>query len=133
MEDFPHDGYCAAQFSSLMRGCRSAVLDLRDLPHDPIIDIASSYKNAHREALLFEYRVGGSQSYGRLLCCTLRMNEDDPAAMWLRDRILTYAMDDAFAPAQTLSFAQFAALCTAAPIAEGTNSNLAINKNDITM
>lgn len=129
MEDFPHDGYCAAQFASMMRGARAAVLDLHGVPHDPIIDIASSYKNAHREAMLFEYRVGS----GKLLCCTLRMNSDDPAAAWLREHILAYAMSDAFDPAQTFSAAQLAALCSAAPISETMNSNLAMNKNDITM
>ena len=128
-EDFPHDGYCAAQFSQMLRGSRSAVLDLHGVPHDPIIDIASSYKNAHREAMLFEYRVGA----GKLLCCTLRLSTDDPAANWLRQKILAYAASDVFAPAQTLSGAQPAALCSAAPIAETANSNLAMNKNDITV
>ncbi|MBQ7301570.1 MAG: beta galactosidase jelly roll domain-containing protein [Clostridia bacterium] len=129
MEDFPHDGYCAAQFASMMRGSHSAVLDLPDMPHEPIIDIASSYKNAHREALLFEYRVG----HGKLLCCTLRLDPNDPAAAWLRERILFYAMHEDFRPTQTLSAALFASLCQTAPITEAVNTNLAMNKNDITV
>ncbi len=129
MEEFPHDGYCAAQFASMLRSSHAAVLDLRDMPHAPIIDIASSYKNAHREALLFEYRVGE----GKLLCCTLRLCHDDPAAAWLRDHILAYAMGDGFCPLQTLSREQFAALCRIAPVTESENSNRAMNKNDITM
>ena len=113
----------------MMRGAHSAVLDLPDMPHRPIIDIASSYKNAHKEALLFEFQVGR----GQLLCCTLCLNDDDPAAAWLREQVLAYAMCDDFCPAQTLSCEQFASLCTTAPLAESTNSNLAMNKNDITM
>lgn len=129
MKDFPHEGYCAGQFAQMMRGSHSAVLDLKDIPHSPIIDIASSYKNAHKEALLFEYAVGN----GKLLCCTLRLDENDPAARWLHDQILAYAASDAFHPAQTLSMAQFAALCGIAPITDSVNGNLAMNRNDITL
>lgn len=129
MEDFPHDGYCAVQFASMMRASRSAVLDLHGVPHNPIIDIASSYKNAHKEAMLFEFQVGR----GQLLCCTLCLNADDPAAAWLREHILAYAMSEEFRPMQSLSRDQLAALCQSAPMAESANTNLAMNKNDITM
>ena len=128
MEDFPHDGYCAAQFASMLRGCRAAVLDLTDRPHDPIIDIASSYKNAHREALLFEYRIGDC----RLLVCTLHLDESDAAARWLKAHILAYAMSDAFAPKQTLSLPQLASLCEVTPVITATDGNRAKNPNDIT-
>ena len=134
MEDFPHDGYCAGQFEQMLHGSQSAVLDLRGIPHKPIIDIASSYKNAHREAVLFEYSVGSDiSSCGKLLCCTLRLDENDPAAVWLYEHILAYVTSDAFRPAQTLSPTQYAALCGIAPITERTDGNLAMNKNDITL
>ncbi len=134
MEDFPHDGFCAGQFEQMMRGSHSAVLDLRGIPHNPIIDIASSYKNAHKEAMLFEYSVGSNScSCGKLLCCTLRLDENDPAAAWLYEHILAYAASDAFRPTQTLSPTQFAALCGITPITERTDDNHAMNKNDITL
>lgn len=133
MEDFPHDGYCAAQFASMMRGAHSVVLDLLDMPHRPIIDIASSYKNAHREAMLFEYCIGSGSSCGKLLCCTLHLNIDDPAAAWLREHLLAYVMRDTFTPVQMLSREQLASLCQLSPIVEAANSNLAMNQNDITV
>ncbi len=128
MQEFPHDGYCAAQFAHMLRDCRSVVLNVNHSVHEPVIDIASSYKNAQKEALLFEYRVGN----GKLLCCTLTMDQTDPAAQWLHERILAYAMSDAFQPVQMLSGACYESLCKAAAVKEAANSNLAINKNDIT-
>lgn len=129
MADFPHNGYCARQFEHMLNGSRSAVLDLCVHPHRPIIDIASSYKNARREAMLFEYRVGS----GRLLVCTLRLTEEDPGALWLKNRIVQYAVSEDFRPEQTLTVAQLAVLCSAETVAAEENENQAMNKNDITM
>lgn len=128
MEDFPHDGYCAFRFRDMLNS-RAAILDITSLPHDPIIDIATSYKNARREALLFEYQIGE----GKLLVCTLNMKEGDIPAAWLYGRMLSYAMSDEFAPKNRLSFAELYALCTEAETVETVNSNLAMNCNDITM
>ena len=132
MEAFPHDGYCAAQFASLLEHSHAAVLDLpgNPIPHRPIIDVASSYKNAHREALLFEYGVGKT---GRLLVCTLNLCASDPAARWLKRHITEYAKSASFAPEQALTYAQLAALFAVAPVTETDNENLALNRNDITV
>ncbi len=128
-EDFPHEGVCGWQFRHMLNGSRSAVLDLTEMPHDPIIDIASSYKNAHREAMLFEYRVGK----GKLLACTLHLSDEDPGAQYLKSRLFTYAMSDRFQPKDTLSYPMLAKLCTAAPILSAANTNEALNLNDVTM
>ena len=129
MADFPHDGYCGRQFETMMNGSKSAVFDLTEMPHRPIVDIASSYKNAHREAMLAEYRIGA----GKLLLCTLRLTDADPAARWLKARMIAYAGSDDFAPARNLSEEQLALLCKASPVQAAQNENEAMNKNDITM
>ena len=129
MRDLPNDGYCAMQFRNMMSGAKAAVLDTKGVPHEPIIDIASTYKNAHREAMLFEYRVGA----GRLLVSTLNMSESDPAAAWLRREMIDYAMSDEFAPKQALSISELYRLCDATPLDEGNDTNQAFNKNDVTM
>ncbi|MBR5446761.1 MAG: hypothetical protein IKV57_11595, partial [Clostridia bacterium] len=129
MEDFPHNGYCGRQFEHMLNGSRSVVLELPEMPHNPILDIASAYKNVRREAMLAEYRVGR----GKLLVCSLRLTESDPAARWLKNRILAYAAGEQFRPAQSLTEMQFAALCKASPVAAEKNTNEAMNKNDITM
>lgn len=133
--DFPHDGYCGRQFEHMLNGSRAVILEAEglsaDRPHEPILDIAPSYKNARREAMLAEYRVG--RSGGRLLVCTLNLTEGDPGARWLKNRILAYAAGDGFDPAETLTGAQFAALCKASPVILSGNANEAVNKNDIAM
>lgn len=129
MEDFPHDGYCGWQFRGMMNGGKAVVLDLPKAAYAPIVEIASSYKNARREALMFEYTVGN----GKLFVCTLNLSENDPGACWLKSRIISYVMGEEFAPAESLTFTEFAALCDGMPVEQGANANEALNKNDITM
>ena len=71
LADLPHDGFCDRRFAEMMTGASAAILDVPRLPFAPIVEIATSYKNARREALVFEYRVGR----GRLLCTTLSLKE----------------------------------------------------------
>lgn len=129
MKEFPHDGYCGQQFAQMMNKSVSVVLDNTDMPHRPIVDIASSYKNAHREAMLFEYCVGN----GKLLVCTFCLCSTDPAANWLKEKILVYAKSEEFQPVQMLSYQQLEMLCKVSYCSSEKNSNEAINKNDITM
>ena len=129
MEDFPHDGYCGRQFERMLNGSRSAVLEVAGLPHRPVIDIASSYKNARREAMLAEYRV----SRGKLIICSLNLTEGDPGARWLKNRLLSYAAGGLFSPEQTLTESQFAALCGISDIGDAKNANEAVNMNDVSM
>ena len=127
--DLPNDGYCAMQFRGMMSGAKAAILDGRRAPHDPIIDIASSYKNAHREAMLFEYKIGA----GKLLVSTLNMAEGDPAAEWLKGEMLRYAMSDKFSPKQAISVSELCRLCDEVTVGSGNDTNQAINRNDVTM
>ena len=129
MEDFPHDGYCGRQFESMLNNSKAVILDLPDIAHRPVLDAASSYKNACREGMLFEYRAGK----GKLLVCSLHLTEEDPATCWLKNRILSYAADERFMPEQTLSETQFVKLCVTPPIIAEKNANEAMNTNDITM
>lgn len=128
LSDLPHEGYCGWQFRKMLDS-RAAILDLKRLPHEPIIDIASSYKNARREALLFEYKVGE----GRLIVCTLALCEDDPFAAWLKNRMISYAASDSFDPRDEISLNELYALCENRISVDGSNENMAQNKNDITM
>lgn len=128
LANFPHDGYCGMQFAQMLNNSTSAVLDGITMPHNPILDIASSYKNAHREAMLFEYGVGK----GKFLVCTLHFEEEDPAACWLKNRILSYSISDAFCPEQVLTEQQLNALFQVSSVEAEGNCNQAMNKNDIT-
>ena len=129
VEDLFAEGYCSRMFASMMEGASAAILDIGRIAHDPIIDIATSYKNAKREALLFEYKVGK----GKLLVCTLKLKECDPGALWLRDRIMQYANSEVFEPADRISYAELLEMCGVESVSDEGNQNEAQNKNDITM
>lgn len=128
MRDFPHDGYCGWQFAKMLE-TSAVILDGTDGEHEPIIDIASSYKNARREALLFEYAVNS----GKLLVCSLNLNDDDPAAAWFKQSLIAYAESEEFAPKQTITLSKLRDVCGYGESIGGKNENAAQNKNDITM
>ena len=128
LSDLPNEGYCGWQFRKMLDS-RAVILNQKRLPHEPIIDIASSYKNARREAMLFEYKIGE----GRLIVCTLALHDDDAFASWLKNKIVSYAASDAFEPKDEISLYEFSALCSGSVSIEGSNENMAQNKNDITM
>jgi len=128
LDPFPHSGFCGKQFEQMLSGGKAAVLSAAPGQHRPIIDIATSYKNAQKQALLFEYRI----EKGRLLVCTLNLREDDPGAAWLKNRILSYVSSDAFAPRDALTVTQLRGICDTHTQTENADSNRAINKNDIT-
>ena len=125
LDAFPHEGFCGWQFRRLMEGAHAVQLEA-DVPFDPVIDVASSDKFTIRQSLMFEYRVGE----GRLFVCPLNFRTDDPAAAWLKSRLEMYAATDAFAPEQTLSTAQLAAVIDAPLLDGGKNANNAFNAND---
>ena len=123
--DFPHDGYCGWQFRRLIEGGRAVQLEA-GVPFNPIVDVASSVKNVIRQAALFEYRIGE----GRLLVCSFNLSGTDPAAAWLKRRLLDYAASDAFEPELGLT-PEEARSVMAAPLLTGeSNSNVARNPND---
>ena len=125
LKGMPHDGFCGWQFRRLMEGGRAVQLEA-GVPFDPVIDVASSVKFPIRQALLFEYRVGK----GRLLVCSFAFKADDPAAAWLRTRLVDYAAGEAFDPAQTLTADQVHAVLNAPLLSGAQNKNRARNPND---
>lgn len=122
------DGFCNEAFRCMLNGARAAILDHESAPYAPIIEIATSYKNAHREALLFEYSVGA----GKLLVCGLNFEESDKGAAWIKEKILDYAASDDFAPRDRLTQRELFEIIGANIAYSEKNTNLAMNKNDIT-
>ena len=96
------------------------------VPFDPIIDIASAVKYPIRQAGLFEYRIGE----GRLLVCAFKFSDADPAAAWLRRRLMDYAASAAFAPVQRLTPEQLQAVIDAPLLSGAKNQNRARNPGD---
>jgi hypothetical protein len=128
MDAFPHQGFCGKQFEKMLNGGSAVILDGAPDLHDPIVDIATTYKNAQREALLFAYRV----EKGRLLCCGLHLSEDDPAAQWLKKSILSYVQSENFEPEAFLTAQQLRELCRQHTAVADGDTNRAVNRNDVT-
>lgn len=129
MEEFPHEGFCSWQFREMMNGGASILLDNTDIEFSPIIEIASAYKNARREAIVFEYRIGE----GRLFVSALNLRESDPGARWLKSHMLSYLASDAFAPSIAITPRDLTGLLSGGELNLGANTNEAKNANDITM
>ena len=127
--DFPHDGFCGWQFRNMINEGYSSALDLVEIPFKPIIEIASCYKYARREALMFEYKIGN----GKLLVCSLGFNEKDIGAVWLKNRILSYFNSEEFNPQISITENQLYKICHGKPVFVIENANKAFNANDITM
>ncbi len=125
LKGMPHDGFCGWQFRRLMEGGRAVQLEA-GVPFDPIIDIASSVKFPIRQAMAFEYRIGE----GRLLVCSFAFGKNDPAAAWLRERLVEYAAGDRFSPAQALTQEQLHAVINAPLLSGAKNQNRARNPGD---
>ena len=121
----PHEGFCGWQFRRLMEGGAAVQLEA-GVPFDPIIEIVSAAKFVIRQAGLFEYRVGK----GRLLVCSFKFADGDPAARWLKDRLVAYAASDAFSPAQGLTPDELHAVISAPLLSGAKNANCARNPND---
>ena len=127
-ENLPHSGFLGSQFEGMLNSGRAVILDLANIKYEPIIEIATSYKNAHREALMFEYTVGR----GKLLVCSLNLSDDDCAALWLKREIENYAASEDFAPKISISKEELTKIISADVKRSEANTNLAFNKNDIT-
>lgn len=124
--DLPHDGFCGWQFESLMEGGRAVFLEDDRVPYEPIVEVASSHKNARKQAAMAEFCMLN----GRFLICSLSFKENDPAARWLKKQILDYVNGDAFAPAHTIDRDMLHSLISYGAPASSGNTNFAFNPND---
>ena len=67
---------------------------------------------------------------GRFLVCSFKFNENDPAARWLKKRILDYVNSDEFAPKHTITKEDLHSLTSYGAVLSEGNSNFAFNPND---
>ena len=125
----PHNGFCSWQFREMLNGAHSVILDIPTIPFSPIIEIASTYKNARREALMFEYKIEN----GKLFVCSLNLGDNDPCAKYLKHLVLEYVGSEGFDPRDSLSLEELKELCKEKTSLKSKNENSAQNKNDITM
>ena len=126
MVEMPHEGFCGWQFRRLLEDGKAVCFESDDVPFDPIVEVVSTHKFAHRQAALFEFRVFS----GRLLVCCFRFSETDPAANWLKAQLIVYMQSGAFAPEHRLTMEQLLSLSGGKCVESAGNTNFASNPND---
>jgi len=124
----PHDGFCGWEFAKMLEGGNAICFETDEVPFNPVIEVVSTHKYAIRQAALFEFNVGN----GRLLVCSFDFKENDPAAIWFKNKLISYAQSDKFEPQDTISTAQLRSLINAKVKKAAANTNLAFNPNDKT-
>ncbi len=128
LKGLPHEGFCGWQFNRLMEEGNAVKFDRDDIPFNPIIEVVSSHKNVIKQAALFEFNAFG----GKLLVCGFNFREDDPAAAFLKAKLIEYVQSDEFDPKDTLTKEQFESLTEKSSESLIQNTNVAFNKNDKT-
>lgn len=128
LEGLPKDGFCGWQFADLLEGGRAVCFENDAVPFHPIIEVVSTHKYAIRQAALFEFRALN----GRLLVCSFNFHDSDPAAQWLKNRLIAYTHSQAFDPADTLDLSGLHALAENKVKKTAANTNFAFNANDKT-
>ncbi|MBR2884604.1 MAG: beta galactosidase jelly roll domain-containing protein, partial [Clostridia bacterium] len=126
--DMPHEGFCGWQFEKMLEGGNAVCFETDDVPFNPIIEVASTHKYVIRQAALFEFNV----EKGRLLVCGFDFKESDPAALWFKNQLISYAAGEKFKPNDTITVQQLRSLINAKVRKATENTNLAFNLNDET-
>ena len=112
----------------MMEGGRAVCIENDRVQISPIIEVASTHKYAVRQAAMFE--LGAIN--GKLIVCSFRFDENDPAANMLKELIAGYAAGESFKPEAYADEAALHALIHANVKQAASNTNLAFNANDKT-
>lgn len=126
LEKMPHEGFCGWQFRRLLEGGSAVCFETDQVLFDPIVEVVSTHKYAIRQSAMFEFKALN----GKLLVCSFHFSDSDPAADWLKNRLIQYAQSDAFDPVHTLSEEQLYALANSKVVQTAENTNFAFNAND---
>jgi len=126
LKDLPHEGFCGWQFKSLLTEGEAVCFEAEQVPFEPIIEVVSTHKCVIKKAALFEYKALN----GRLLVCSFRFAEEDPAAAWLKAQILSYVKGENFTPKYILDENQLQALINTKVVQNSVNTNFAADPND---
>lgn len=96
---FPTESNCDWQWVDLLPNSRAMVID--DLPPElqPIVQPIDDWNRNLKLAMLYECRVGA----GKLMVCSLDLNETRPGSRSLKRSILNYMASADFSPATALS------------------------------
>ena len=128
MRDLPHSGYCGWQFETLLDYGRAVVVEGEGVPYEPIIEVASTHKNAIKQSALFEFKMES----GRFLVCSFNFKDDDAAGRWLKKQIFDYVSGDS-EPAHEIDRAMLHSMVNYSMQSVDGNANIAFNPNAVTV
>ena len=84
--DLPHDGFCGWQFNNLMEKGNAICFECDDVPFNPILEVVSTHKFPIKQSALIEFNALN----GKLLVCSFNFMDNDPAASWLKAKLISY-------------------------------------------
>lgn len=90
--------YSEPQWYTSVTNAACAVLDAAPVGYRPAVQMIDNVERNHRLGLIFEAKVSG----GRLLVCTVRLDDTDPARNRLHHALCDYVRSPEFAPEAAL-------------------------------
>lgn len=126
--DLPHEGFCSWQFRQLIEQGSAVCFADNKMEFDPIIEIVAAHKCFVKQAAMLEFKALG----GRVFISSFAFKDTDPAASWLKNRILEYVNSDEFEPKIEYSETELESFVYGKIAKAEANTNFAINPNDKT-
>jgi hypothetical protein len=102
LRDLPTEGWCDLQFYSLIQGSKTILLDGLAAGIEPLIRCIDRPTRFAERAYLFEATVGRGQLLVSGFNFARALEAKDPAAVFLFDRLLRYALGPDFSPRASL-------------------------------
>ena len=126
--DLPHEGFCSWQFRQMIEKGSAVCFADNKMEFDPIIEIVAAHKCFVKQAAMFEFEALG----GKMFICSFVLNENDPAACWLKSQILSYVNGEEFEPKIEYTERELESFVYGKVAKAAQNTNFAINPNDKT-
>lgn len=100
MDEFPHENFLEFQVYNMIQPGRALLFKSGSLlPYAPVVGLIPPYKRHQDKSLVSEFAVGN----GRLILCSLNLDINDPAAKFLKAKLLNYLASGNFAAAPEVS------------------------------
>ena len=104
LAEFPTEPNCDWQWTELVRNARAINLDHLPRRLKPIVSAIDDWNRNYKLGVIFEAKVGR----GKLMVCSIDLNNPSPVAQQLRRSLLDYMADDQLPPVKQLDPEPFA-------------------------
>src|ERR1019366_7885307 len=94
LAEFPTEANCDWQWTELLHNARAINLDHLSRDLKPMVSAIDDWNRNYKLGVVFEAKVDG----GKLLVCSIDLNNSNPVAQQLRRSLLDYMAASRFAP-----------------------------------